>query len=275
MRKTLQFFFFLEVCVGEEGWGAAAGWGRAAPSRSWMTWRWSQTRRFPAQRTSFARRSRLPRISRSYCERLRRTNTTGQQREQRLFIIFISSSPGSLLGLWPLLCSVSFRVQRQLFFHYVVLPSLLALTLSRCYDPALCHCVPAPTASSSPLMEQTMWTKRRCASSQAQPRMFQHAGALGWEGPLSPAASRPPVPWPRLLVLWPLSLPPRHSFLFLSVTKRPTHPLGLSPPLLTSLPCSVPCSRRLTFISQWLILYNNMQLCKVAPLHAVDFICLM
>lgn len=145
------------------------------------------------------------------------------------------------------------------------------ITLSCCYDPALCRCVPAPTASPSPPMEQTMWAKRRCASSQAQPRMFQHAGALGWEGPPSPPATQPPVPWPRLLVLWPLSLPPRHSFLFLSVTKHLIHPLGLSPPLLTSLPCGVLCSRSFTVIPEWLILCNDTQLCKVAPLHGVDF----
>lgn len=76
------------------------------------------------------------------------------------------------------------------------------VSVSRCPRPSPC--------------EQTMWAWRR-ASAQAQPGMFQHSGALGWEGPPSPSAAQPPVPWPLLLVLWPLSLPPRHSFIFLSL----------------------------------------------------------
>lgn len=101
-------------------------------------------------------------------------------------------------------------------------PSLFSAAMTR---PCVTVSLPLPPPHpASPPMEQTMWAKRRCASSQAQPRMFQHAGALGREGPPSPAATRPPAPWPRLLVLWPLSLPPRHSFLFLSVTKRSDSP---------------------------------------------------
>lgn len=75
------------------------------------------------------------------------------------------------------------------------------------------RCGPHPS-----LCEQTMWT-RRCASAQAQPGMFQYSGALGWEGLHSHSAAQPPVPWSHLLVLWLLSLPPRHSFIFLSLTQ--------------------------------------------------------
>lgn len=55
-----------------------AGWERAAPSLSWMIWRWRQTPLFPAQRTSSAKLSKSPRTSKSCCEQLRTTNTTGQ-----------------------------------------------------------------------------------------------------------------------------------------------------------------------------------------------------
>lgn len=81
------------------------------------------------------------------------------------------------------------------------------------------------------LCEQTMWAWR-CAPAQAQPGMFQHSGALGWEGPNSPSAAQPPVPWPHLLVLWPLSLPPRHSFIFLSLTQFLTNLFSSLYPLI-------------------------------------------
>lgn len=55
------------------------GLGRAAPSLSWMTQRWSRTGRFPAPRTSSAKPSRSPRIFRNSCEQLRITNTRGQK----------------------------------------------------------------------------------------------------------------------------------------------------------------------------------------------------
>lgn len=176
------------------------------------------------------------------------------------FVLFLTAQ-GYILDQRPLLGVVPYPSPTVFPCRHRPWP----LTLSRCYDSALCRRVPAPTASPSPPMEQTVWAKRRCASSQAQPRMFQHAGALGWEGPSSPAAPQPPVPWPRLLVLWPLSLPPRHSFLFLSVTKHPIHPLCLRPPLLTSLPCGVPCSRSLAF-------YSSMS-CFCATTHKSAHLC--
>lgn len=115
-----------------------------------------------------------------------------------------------------------------------------------------CHCAPVP-----PPWEQTMWAWRRAAA-QAQPGMFQHSGALGREGPAPPSAAQPPVPWPHLLVLWPLSLPPRHSFIFLSLTQflprlfssfSPANKLSLflSNVLLTVLTC-------LHFCTDWICL---------------------
>lgn len=68
-----------------------------------------------------------------------------------------------------------------------------------------------------PIPSPSEQTVRRCAAAQAQPGMFQHSGALGREGPPFPPCAQPAVPWPRLLVLWPLSLPPRHSFISLSL----------------------------------------------------------
>lgn len=85
-------------------------------------------------------------------------------------------------------------------------------------------CGPRPS-----LCEQTMWTWR-CASAQAQPGMFQHSGALGWEGLSSDSAAQPPIPWSHLLVLWLLSLPPRHSFIFLSLTQFLPHPFSFVSP---------------------------------------------
>lgn len=85
-----------EVCTGEGGWGAVAGWGRAALSQSWMIRRWSQIPHFPAQRMSSAKPSRSPRISKSCYELLRRTSMTGQKRKDRhqikfhLFFFFFS-----------------------------------------------------------------------------------------------------------------------------------------------------------------------------------------
>ena len=68
--------------------------------------------------------------------------------------------------------------------------------------------------SCAELAEQTI---RACgrAQAQAQPRLLQHAGSLGRAS--SPAASEHPAARSCLLVLWPLSLPPRHSVLSLSL----------------------------------------------------------
>lgn len=83
----LFFFTHLAGSAGEGGWGAVAGWGRVALSLNLMIWRWTLTPRFPAQRTSSARPNRSPRISRSCCELLRRTNMTGQN-EMKGFCFF-------------------------------------------------------------------------------------------------------------------------------------------------------------------------------------------
>lgn len=102
--------WMIQVCAEEWGWGAAAGWARAAPSLSWMTWRWSQTPRFPAQRTSSAKPSRSPRISRSCCELLRRTNMTASYPAQKeymwLWQKWLPSFRRSLAQrLWEALCA--------------------------------------------------------------------------------------------------------------------------------------------------------------------------
>lgn len=160
-----------------------------------MTWRWSRTRRFPAQRTSSARRSRLPRTSRSCCEPPRRTNTTGQPRPDPQVSSSVSSpaAPGLFWadGHRSALCS-SACVAQCFSISLHPWPSLFSAAMTR---PCVTVSLPLPPPlPASPPMEQTVRAKRRCASSQAQPRMFQHAGALGREGPLSPAATRPPAP---------------------------------------------------------------------------------
>lgn len=132
------------------------------------------------------------------------------------FLIFPHFKPEVPLTLMNmiLLCLVA-CVSYHFPFRSAIftLPPSFYFTLLRCYDVPVSRC-PRP----SPPCEQTMWAWR-CASAQAQPRMLQHSGALGREGPPSPPAAQPPVPWPHLLVLWPLSLPPRHSFVFLSLTQ--------------------------------------------------------
>lgn len=251
--------FWLEVCVGEGGWGAAAGWGRAAPSRSWMTWRWSRTRRFPAQRTSSARRSRLPRTSRSCCEPPRRTNTTGQPRQDpkslhrfHLQLLRVSSGPTAT----ALLCVVP-RASPNVF--------PLAFTLGPHSFPLLW---PAPVSlcpcpSLHPSLPPRRWN-RPCERSEGVRRLRHSLGCFStlvpWAEkappPLQPLGLRPPDPASWYSGLCPC-LPGTVFFSSLSQSV-PTHPLGLSPPLLTG----VLCSRSLTFIPRRLTGCNNMQLCK-------------
>lgn len=75
-------------CAGEGGWGAVVGWEKVAPFQSWTPLKRSLTPRSPARRMSSARPSRSPRTSRSCCELLRRTNTTGQCRKEKNLLLF-------------------------------------------------------------------------------------------------------------------------------------------------------------------------------------------
>lgn len=196
-------------CAGEGGWGAAAGWEKVAPFQSWIPLKRSRTSRSPARRMSSARPSRSPRTSRSCCEPLRRTNTTGRCLKDKNLLLF------------------------HVFF------SVINLNLFNCaFSPlVISHCtvttIPASPRPTSPYSQQAVWAWRRTPA-QAQPGMLQHSGPLGRESSYSPPPAQPPSPWPLLLVLWPLSLPPRHSVLFLSLTPLDS-PACLLPVLLTSI----------------------------------------
>lgn len=132
-----------EDCPGERGWGAVAGWGRAALFQSWMTWRWSQTPHFPARRTSSAKLSRSPRIFKSCCELLRRTNTTGQ-RVQRGSLSYLPFEAHILLQLMNLIllclvvcischfpwCSAILALHPLILLHSAPLLSCSGITVS-------------------------------------------------------------------------------------------------------------------------------------------------
>lgn len=138
-----------------------AGWGRAAPSLSWMIWRWSQTPLFPAQRTSSAKPSRSPRISKSCCELLRRTNMRGQSLK-KIYLNLVFSfqfltailSPKFLFLIIILLCLVAFTFYHFPFCFCNLHSSSLILLPLCCYhvvSVSRCVCPPHPHSC-----EQTM-----------------------------------------------------------------------------------------------------------------------
>lgn len=162
--------------AGEAGWGAAVGWGKAAPSRSWTIPRRSLTPHCPARRTSSARPSRSPRTSRSCCEPLRRTNTTGrclqENRQHFSCSLFCRNLEPAQLFAFSLL-------------SYLHSPPSSTLTApSRCSRP---HRSPSPCPSSRPCEREGV-------------RRLRHS--LGCFSTLVPWAEKAPTP------LHPLSLRP-------------------------------------------------------------------
>lgn len=187
------------VWGGEGGWGAVVGSGRAALSLSWMIWRRSPTQHFPARRMSSAKPSRSPRISKSCCERLRRTNMTGQDLKRNslsglvffsfLFFAVISNSD-FLLHSW-LFCylfSCVYLLSFPLFFVCYLHSSSphSTSTLLRCFDVVLVSRCPRPfTPVSRPCEREGV-------------RRLRHS--LGCFSTLVPWAEKAPTP------LQPLSL---------------------------------------------------------------------
>lgn len=174
-----------EDCPGERGWGAVAGRGRAALFQSWMTWRWSQTPHFPARRTSSVKLSRSPRIFKSCCELLRRTNMTGQSCTEGLnrfricclYLIsslkptFFSSSWTWFFYVWLCVCPA--------ISHDALLPWLL--TPSFCSTlPPCCHVL----VSRLPLTPLSRPCEREGV------RRLRHS--LGCFSTLVPWAEKPP-----------------------------------------------------------------------------------
>lgn len=156
------------------------GRGRAALSRSRMIWRWSQTPLFPAQRTSSAKPSRSPRTSKSYCELLRRTNTTGQNlRTKEPFLPFVSC----ILHPQTQLCSV--------ISHFCLLFSLFSSHSPSLYCAVVMFLVSPCPPSLTPL-------SRPCEREGV--RRLRHS--LGCFSTLVPWAEKVPTP------LQPLSLRP-------------------------------------------------------------------
>lgn len=134
------------------------GSGRAALSLSWMIWRRSPTQHFPARRMSSAKPSRSPRISKSCCERLRRTNMTGQDLKRNclsglFFLAFFSllsfqTLTSSYIHDYSVTFLVAFISYHFPFFLSVIftLPPLILLPLcSAVLMLFWCHGVPVPS----------------------------------------------------------------------------------------------------------------------------------
>lgn len=125
-----------------------AGWEKALLFLRWTTWIRSLTPHFPALKTSSGKQSRSPRISRSCCEQLRKTNTTGRN------LKFLNLSSGFHLRLqFPntpppssSFCSVQLHLLPMIFPCYLPFPALVSSSILLLSLWLWCH----PASPSTP-----------------------------------------------------------------------------------------------------------------------------
>lgn len=155
---------------------------------------------------------------------------------------------------------------------------------SRCYDPALCHCVPAPQPPPPPPPPHR-WN-RPCERSEGVRRLRHSLGCFStlvpWAEkaptPLQPLGLRSPDPASWYSGLCPC-LPGTVFFSSLSQSVRLTLTLGLPPPLLTStaVRCAVFSVPHLSFLSHSFCAkqHATLQSCTFARRRLRGIVCLM